>query len=253
MRPFFWVCFMSYITSRLVYIFMPLVIIIAGGVFYSEKMVTASINKNPVIVVLVMSFVAVIVGIVIQKQTSREKNTLDFEEKYKHDKDIIRCFNVAIDVCSSKTGSEIKALAADTKDSNYQSISALLNEWERAANAIHHNLYDEPMLYKVHGSLVIYLWTRLQPFIETRQRVNPRFFANFTRLAVKWQIRRAKEDTYKQTLQMAQHLNELHQASSHLINAQKSNDDGVNGRIAIHKSIENLERHHKKYETVTRL
>ena len=80
---------MKYIVSRLLITFSSLIAFIIVTVFTLELKTKEVIASHPVIVILLLSLAAVVVGIVIQKQTFREKNTLDFEEKYKHDEKIV--------------------------------------------------------------------------------------------------------------------------------------------------------------------
>jgi hypothetical protein len=114
---------MRYILARLSQAFsIPFVLI---AIFLD--VVQASIDKNPVILILAMSFVAIITGIVIQKQTFREKNSLDFEETYKHDKDIVNSFNAAVKVCHEKTQAEMIAIAEKRSGDECVAINSILN------------------------------------------------------------------------------------------------------------------------------
>ena len=73
-------------------------------------------------------------------------------------------------------------------------VNTILNEWERAANAVFSNIYDEGYLYRAHGTSIIKLYTYLRNYTESRQKVVPRYYINFSRLAFRWSIRRCIED-----------------------------------------------------------
>ena len=207
--------------------------------------VTLIAQTHPVTLVMMISLAVIITGILVQRQTAKEKNTLEFEQKYKHNQNLTEKFYYVIELCHDKN---LEQIAQDKTAKEYNAIVEILNEWERTANAIKHDLYDEPMLYQIYGSTVIHLWVRLQPFIQFRQKDNVRLYLNFSALASRWQIRRAKEDVVKQPEQLASSIKALHQASLALTKAQEQKlDIDVNQNIKVDSQIKRLEAAHKVF------
>lgn len=93
-----------------------------------------------------------------------------------------------------------------------KALKIIFNEWERCANAVNNDLYDEQYLYKVYGSTLIFLDVHFEPYMEECRKRNPRFYRNMKCLALKWRVRRAYEDSenetkeYKKLLKEAQEL-----------------------------------------------
>ncbi|WP_432049261.1 DUF4760 domain-containing protein [Vibrio vulnificus] len=49
-------------------------------------------------------------------------------------------------------------------------------------------------LYGTYGNTVFFLFTHLQPYIEVRQKHNPRVYTKFCWLALNWRIKRDNKD-----------------------------------------------------------
>ena len=160
----------------------------------------------------IVAFFVAVIGIKKQRQTSKEKNSLDFEASYKNNKDIRDAWTT-IWIVKELEPDHLIRLVWDRKAPYRKDIVLILNEWERASNAIFHDLYDENLLYKAYGTTVIKLFQGVAPFIQECQRTNPRVFVSFTKLAVRWQIRRAIEDEHDISEQLSLSLKELHTAS----------------------------------------
>lgn len=175
-----------------------------------------------VIAALIASAVA-IWGIRSQRQLSRQKNALDFEAAYKRNKEINEANTLVIrfigrirkmDPHNQRNAETFRACivkslidpipdsASDIEKESIQktrdAVTTVLNEWERAANAVFSNLYDENYLYRAHAISIIQLYYFLEPFIQERQSVVPRYYINFTRLAKRWTARRCMEDDNQQ-------------------------------------------------------
>lgn len=169
-----------------------------------------------VLAALIASLVA-IWGILSQRQLSRQKNSLDFESTYKRNKEISEANNQVIELIQhlrklrkdnnqDEADKELKRIliddiSADCKeiDRKYflekrQAVTTVINEWERASNAVFSNLYDEDYLYRAHATSIIQIYTYLRLYIELRQEVVPRYYINFSRLALRWSRRRCIED-----------------------------------------------------------
>ncbi|MNT18340.1 hypothetical protein D3C72_1535330 [compost metagenome] len=147
------------------------------------------------------------------------KNSLDFESVYKHNAKVVESSLEIKKILSRRLHAPIEQWGLE---SNFQSpealhISTVLNEWERCANGIYHKVYDDDFLYGTYGSTVIYLFTHLQPYINTRQKHNPRAFTRFCWLALNWKIRRdsasAKQNN-KKLNKALQLLSEYHASVS---------------------------------------
>lgn len=133
-------------------------------------------------------------------QAAKTKNSLDFESTYKHNEKIVKSSLEIKKIIKRKLDVPISSLGLEENFQREEAlhISAILNEWERCANGIYHKVYDDDFLYGTYGSTVIFLYTHLYPYIEVRQKHNPRVFTKFCWLALKWQIRRDK-NTGKKT------------------------------------------------------
>lgn len=128
-----------------------------------------------------------------QRELSREKNSLDFQTTYKHNNEVAQSWNLIRDVAGNAT--ELHRLGSDEGSSEdaAKALSTICNEWERCANAIRNNVYDENFLYNCHGSTVYFIYRDFHPYITERRKKNPKFFNNFVWLAEKWCKRRAQE------------------------------------------------------------
>lgn len=169
-----------------------------------------------VLAALIASIVA-IWGILSQRQLSRQKNSLDFESTYKRNKEISEANNQVIDLIQhlrkhrkettqDAADQELKRILIDDipldcngEDRNYflakrLAVTTVINEWERASNAVFSNLYDEDYLYRAHATSIIQIYTYLRLYIDLRQEIVPRYYINFSRLALRWSRRRCIED-----------------------------------------------------------
>lgn len=171
------------------------------------------LKSTPQVAAALIASLVAIWGILSQRQLSRQKNSLDFEGAYKRNKEIAESNQKVIDYISKlqelpdqKPDNIANIVKVDLLDKvlptdNEASIKALrhsvvliLNEWERAANAVFTGLYDEDYLYRAHGTSIIKMYTYLRAYIKARQDVAPRYYINFTRLALRWSLKRCKED-----------------------------------------------------------
>lgn len=173
------------------------------------------LKESPQVIAALIASVVAIWGIVSQRQLSRQKNSLDFESSYKRNKEIAEANAKVIEIIQSLRQikkatndaafvAEVKKILLDDIDSDADGVDAIkekraavttvLNEWERAANAVFSNLYDENYLYRAHATSIIQIYTYLRSYIEARQLIVPRYYINFTRLALRWSARRCFED-----------------------------------------------------------
>lgn len=149
-----------------------------------------------------------------QRRTSREKNSLDFEAAYKRNKEVVEAWAEVLRIYKDRTNFPIANWGKDeySQTEGGKALKIIFNEWERCANAVNNDLYDEKYLYKVYGSTLIFLDVHFEPYMEECRKRNPRFYRNMKCLALKWRVRRAYEDAdnetkeYKKLLDEAQKL-----------------------------------------------
>ncbi|EEW1437697.1 TPA: DUF4760 domain-containing protein [Escherichia coli] len=147
------------------------------------------------IIAAVIAAAIAIISIRKQRQTSREKNSLDFESSYKRSDKVEDAWQTMLDILKVKKIIPLEMWGRNevrqTKEA--RALMTVFNEWERCANAIRNGLYDESFLYKVFGSTVIFLAKEFEPYLAARRSVNIKFYGNFCWLAENWMIRRGRE------------------------------------------------------------
>lgn len=149
-----------------------------------------------------------------QRRTSREKNSLDFEAAYKRNKEVVDAWKEVLRIYKDRANFPIADWGKDeySQTEGGLALKIIFNEWERCANAVNNDLYDDRYLYKVYGSTLIFLDVHFEPYMEECRKRNPRFYRNMKCLALKWRVRRAYEDAdnetkeYKKLLKEAQEL-----------------------------------------------
>lgn len=155
--------------------------------------------SNPTLIPISVGVIIALLGIYKQRQSSREKNSIDFEAGYKRSKDIQEAWITLMKAVRKASSEEIAGWAEpgvfDTEEAS--AFRLIMNEWERAANGVFRKVYDNDFLYKTYGSTVIDLSLYLHPYIKRKQQQNPRIYLQFTRLSVAWKIQRSKEDRIK--------------------------------------------------------
>ncbi len=205
---------MKYIIYKFaVFLFPVVIVVIISWVYLNIK-----VQDNPLLIVLILSFSMVVVGILMRKRTSIKQNTLNFIKKYKHNEEFINAHRETVKACNTLKPYDLAILAKIKKDVLYFSIQLILNEWERVASAINNKVYDEDLLYGAYGYSITTFLVKLRPFIIVCQAANPRLLSDFTKLAIKWQIRLAKdrEEKDNKTSQMISTLRALHKTSINL-------------------------------------
>ncbi|MCA3994668.1 MULTISPECIES: DUF4760 domain-containing protein [Serratia] len=149
---------------------------------------------STIIAALVAAAIAII-SIRKQRQTSREKNSLDFESSYKRSDKVEEAWQTLLDILKVRKTIPLEMWGRDevrqTKEA--RALMTVFNEWERCANAIRNGLYDDLFLYKVFGSTVIFLAKEFEPYLAARRSINIKFYGNFCWLAETWMIRRGWE------------------------------------------------------------
>lgn len=135
-----------------------------------------------------------------QRQTARENNSLLFERDYKHNNEVTSSWSTLYyKAHKNKLTFPIVRYAEEEHSTTSEAIAIryILNEWERAANAINQRLYDEMLLYRAFGSTVIFLRTEFSPYIYARQADNPSFYKQFMAMSLRWMALRSNEPDHK--------------------------------------------------------
>lgn len=135
-----------------------------------------------------------------QRQTARENNSLSFEKDYKRCEYVRKAWDIVIDrVIKNRLSIPVERYTEPelSRSDEGRAIKDILNEWERAANAVNSKLYDDEFLFKAFGSTVIFLRTAFGPYIEARQKEGPSYYEHFMKMSLRWVIRRDAEPNKK--------------------------------------------------------
>lgn len=144
-------------------------------------------------------------GILSQRKSAREKNTLDFETAYQNNEKLRKASSNIRKIYNLKQSERIdvfnRIASNDSDDPLFNDIIYLLNVWERGANGVRKNILDEQLMYNIYGTIVIYHFEHLSDLIDIRRASNKgvnknKVWINFEWLAVRWKIRRYQEDKY---------------------------------------------------------
>ncbi len=144
-------------------------------------------------------------GILSQRKSAREKNTLDFEAAYQNNEQLRKASSNIRKIYKLEKEHRVdvyKRIASnDSDDPLFDDITYLLNVWERGANGIRKNILDEHLMYNIYGTIVIYHFEHLYDLIDirrsTKDGVNKnKVWINFEWLAIRWKILRYQENKY---------------------------------------------------------
>ena len=74
----------------------------------------------------------------------------------------------------------------------FESLVFVFNVWERCANAIKNDIYDEKIIYEVQSSSLILLYNKFYTYIENaRERAqNNNIYSDLEWLAIRWAIKK---------------------------------------------------------------
>ncbi|MEG7416123.1 DUF4760 domain-containing protein [Serratia marcescens] len=153
-------------------------------------------KNSPTFYAGVLGSIIAVVGILTQRKTSREKNSLDFEAAYKRNDKILDAWDIVLKIYNDRETVPLSDYGKKEKKGTPEAkaLQTIFNEWERCANAVNHKIYDDKYLYKVFGSTLIFLDTNFEGYMEECRKINPRFYRNMKWMALKWRVRRAHED-----------------------------------------------------------
>lgn len=136
-----------------------------------------------------------IIGITKSRQSAREKNSIDFEKDYKGSEAVERHWMVFRDSIRRSDAETIRQYFINRDTDEFKALVGILNEWERAANGIAHDIYDGRFLYQAYGTTFLDLFVICKPFIDAAQDKNARTFRAITQLFIDWKIFRQLEDS----------------------------------------------------------
>ncbi len=197
-------------------------IIPAVGIYLIAKLDASLYASGAVLLSAVLGVSAALAGMFYQRQTAKEKNTLDFQQKLKDDKDYLKHTVVLSQIIHSLERNKILLELSKPENSNDPrgvSVRYVLNTWEQAANAIKHKLYDEAFLYSSHKSSVIDLSLYLRTFIRERQKKNVSLYSDFSLLALKWTIKRDSFESQQTKRELKRIFKQLDKVKSGKISA----------------------------------
>ncbi|TLX52055.1 hypothetical protein CWC31_02585 [Pseudoalteromonas ruthenica] len=170
-----------------------IILVTAWSVWANTCLSPKLLSAGAILLSASLALSAAVIGLYYQRQTAKEKNTLEFQQKLKEDKLYNKYLTDVSSIINADDKTEQLLTLADQKyvnDPRAIAIRYVLNTWEQAANAIRHNLYDENFLYSSHKSCVIKLSIELRKFIRERQKANILLYSSFNWLSIKWSLKR---------------------------------------------------------------
>lgn len=125
------------------------------------------------------------------RRTAREKNSLEFQESLQLNSEYKTNLTKTVKAIKNRFEMPLNILATEEHlgSESSRAIQYVLNTWERAANAMHHNIYDEKYLYGTYKSKILYFGVHLREYVKESQNDNPAFFQNYSQLVLLWAIR----------------------------------------------------------------
>ena len=131
-------------------------------------------------------------GIKVQKKEKRLEKSLSFSQGLSENKlfhDSLKTLTVLVSNRLDKPVSEYAIQDMSTDEAN--AIRSVLNELERMAAGIRHNIYDEEFLYSSLSSMVLNIHDALRSYIvEVKQR-NQSAYINLEYLCLQWKIKKS--------------------------------------------------------------
>lgn len=148
---------------------------------------------NPNFFAILLGAVIAVMGIAKQRETARNKNTLEFEAALEDDKDYSNHWRQVKALVANRETVPVTRWANDEAfdTPEAQAIRAVLNRWERAGNGVEKKLYNGDFLYDVYGTHVISMYDFLMPYVEdVRIERSPKLYVKFEKLAGDWKRKR---------------------------------------------------------------
>ena len=131
-------------------------------------------------------------GIKVQKQEKRLEKSLSFSQGLSENKlfhDSLKTLTVLLDNRLDKPLSEYAIKDMSTDEAN--AIITVLNELERMAAGVRHNIYDEKFLYSSLSSMVLNIHDYLRSYIVEVKKRNQSAYINLEYLCLQWKIKKS--------------------------------------------------------------
>ncbi|WP_165385554.1 DUF4760 domain-containing protein [Pseudoalteromonas phenolica] len=193
------------------------IVISVLGLWAIDNIPVELASTGAILLSATLALSAALVGMYYQRQTAKEKNTLEFQQKLKEDDTYMEHLKALSSVIHSSDREEkLIELAQSSKMNNSHSIAIryVLNTWEQAANAISHRLFDNHYLYSSHKSLVVTFNLLLSEYISERQRTNISLYSDFCWLSDKWAEKRVSPNSRKAKRKLQQAFKQLDEIKS---------------------------------------
>ena len=143
----------------------------------------------------ILAFVAAVTNISYQRRTARESNALSFQQKLLDNKEYMNNSALVSRAIANRLDFPLKNYAKPEHKykEEAKAIRYVLNTWERAANAIKHDIYDDNYLYEAYKSYVIKLHVYFFDYIKVKQNEQNSLYERFVWLATQWRTKRDTE------------------------------------------------------------
>lgn len=153
-------------------------------------------SKIDLVTLFILTCTAVIAlcGFFSQKKISRAKNTIDFQNDFISSERIFNAFQESARIARSKISSEMRELALDISEneSDLKAVRLTLNTLEGLANGVYSGVYEEDILFNSYAYFVTQTYLQYLPYIEEIRKRNPRYYHNFSKLAMNWKEKMSK-------------------------------------------------------------
>ncbi len=153
------------------------------------------LKENPLLFPATLAVFVAVIGIFKQRQTARDKNSIDFESSLELSGDYEESWEVFHVAAANRLDAPLEAFADIEKYGTREdkAIRYILNWWERGANGIERKIYDDSYLYDSYKTHVLTIQTLLSPYIKVVQQRAPSAYEKFNKMALKWRQRRDAE------------------------------------------------------------
>jgi hypothetical protein len=169
-----------------------ILIIISSAVYLADKSGESYYSAIAIITSASLALSAAILNTFYQRCTSRENNSLNFQQLLQSDTQYARHLKTVVEAINNRLEVPMHNFALEQYGASEEAtaIRYVLNTWERAALAMSHGIYDEKYLYGTHKSMVLHFGVTLRGYIRETQKNNISFYIHFSTLVLKWTIRR---------------------------------------------------------------
>lgn len=130
-------------------------------------------------------------GIKVQKQEKRLEKSLSFSQRLSENESYKDALNILVVLLDNRLDKPIVEFAIkEMNTGEAKAIRLVLNELERMAAGVRHNIYDEEFLYNSLSTMVLSIYDSLKPYIFEVQKRNQAAYINLENLSLQWKIKR---------------------------------------------------------------